>query len=90
MPPLRDFVGNFLTVPGGRAYLVQVPGSAQSELDDAELAAVLNWMLGEFGPLEATRGLVPFTADEVAGYRVDPLADVETVRAGLLREMQSP
>jgi cytochrome c553 len=31
VPALNEFVGNFLKVPGGREYLVQVPGAAQSE-----------------------------------------------------------
>ena len=43
-------MGTFLTVPGGREYLVRVPGSAQSPLSDAELARVLNWMIRAFGP----------------------------------------
>ena len=36
---------NFWAVPGGREFLVQVPGSANAPLNDAELAELLNWML---------------------------------------------
>ena len=35
VPRMKDFVGNFLHVPGGRAYLVQVPGSANASISDA-------------------------------------------------------
>ena len=52
VPDLRDGIGRFVSVDGGRAYLVQVPGSSQSALDDAALAAVLNWMIRAFGPAE--------------------------------------
>ena len=38
VPRMKDFVGNFLKVPGGREFLVQVPGSANAALDDARLA----------------------------------------------------
>jgi hypothetical protein len=34
VPPLAGFVGRFLGVPGGREFLVRVPGSAQSPLTD--------------------------------------------------------
>ncbi len=40
IPTMADFVGNFLSVDGGRAYLVQVPGSANSLLSDQDLANV--------------------------------------------------
>ena len=39
VPPLAAALGRFPGVDGGRAYLVQVPGSAHSPLSDAELAA---------------------------------------------------
>src|SRR5579862_5025319 len=44
-PAFRDTVGKFLRVPGGREYLVRVPGTAQSELSDARTAALLNWIV---------------------------------------------
>ena len=87
VPALKGFVGRFLTVAGGREYLVQVPGSAQSRLDDAELASVLNWIVGRFGPEAIAANFVPFTAQEVARYRGRPLTDVEAVRRELMRRM---
>ncbi len=52
VPDLRDTMGLFLGVPGGREFLVRVPGSAQSPLTNARLAEVLNWMIAAFGPRE--------------------------------------
>jgi len=83
VPDLREHLGDFATMPGGREYLVRVPGSAQSPLSDGELAAVLNWMIRRFGSADAADGFVPFSADEVGRVR-RPLADVEAVRRGLL------
>jgi hypothetical protein len=87
VPPLTGLMGKFLWVPRGREYLVRVPGSSQSPLSDAELAAVLNWMIRRFGPEQAARDFTAFSADEVAGYRDPPLTDVETLRAELLRQI---
>ncbi len=87
VPPLAGLVGKFLWVPRGREYLVRVPGSSQSPLSDAELAAVLNWMIRRFGPAEVAQDFTAFSADEVAGYRNPPLTDVETLRAELLRQI---
>lgn len=87
VPALRDRVGRFLAVPGGREYLVRVPGSAQSPLDDASLAALLNWIIREFGPADAAERLQPYSAAEVAGLRSAPLVEVEAVRAVLVAAM---
>ena len=82
-PSFRDSVGKFLWVPGGREYLVRVPGTAQSELSDARTAALLNWILREFSPNELPASFAPYTADEVARLRRVPLADVTVVRRAL-------
>src|SRR5262245_58917235 len=46
VPPLSG-LSSFLASPEGRAYLVRVPGVAQSSLDDERLAALLNWVMRE-------------------------------------------
>lgn len=83
VPDLKD-LGRFLAVPGGREYLVRVPGAAQSPLSDADLAALLTWMVSRFAPAEQTRDFEPYTADEVGAVRRPPLADVAATRARLL------
>jgi hypothetical protein len=89
VPDLRGSVGRFLRAPGGREFLVRVPGAAQSELDDARLAALLDWMLRAFSPGEIPPDHAPYTAAEVARWRAEPLADVERTRAELLREVEA-
>ncbi len=85
VPSLTGFLGRFLTVPGGREYLVRVPGSAQSPLSDADLARVLNWMIRAFGPPAIAADFEPFRADEVGRLRASPLTDVDSVRRALIR-----
>jgi mono/diheme cytochrome c family protein len=89
VPPLAGSVARFLSEPGGREFLVRVPGSAQSPLDDAELAAVLNWMMLRFGPEDAARAAAPFDAAEIARVRRPPLTDVEGTRRALLERIAS-
>ncbi len=84
VPNLQGEVGRFLASPAGRRYLVQVPGVAQSSLDDAALADVLNWMLPAFDPLHVSADFERFTADEVARYRDTPIIDVSGIRRALL------
>ena len=87
VPSLMGTLGRFVTVPGGRAFLVQVPGSAQSPLGDAELASVLNWMLASFGSRADSSAFVPYDAAEVARHRSTPLVDVAAARAELVRQL---
>jgi hypothetical protein len=70
--------------PEGRRFLIQVPGSAQSRLSDADLAQVLNWMIDNLSAVPATRPVSRFTATEVAAYRHKPLVAVQTERRRLI------
>jgi mono/diheme cytochrome c family protein len=87
VPTMKDFVGKFLEVAGGREFLVRVPGSANAALSDARLAEVLNWMLPKISPAEIPADFAPYTAAEVATLRRQPLADVAAVRAALVAKM---
>jgi hypothetical protein len=89
VPRLDGFVGLFTQVPGGRDYLMRVPGVARSVLDDARLAAVLNFMLATYGGDRTDPGFAPFTAAEVGAARRQVLLDRKAVRARLLAELRT-
>lgn len=83
VPSVRTTLVPFSKIPAGRRFLVQVPGVAQSTLSDAELACLLNWMIGHLsGP--GRHQFTPFSAAEVSHYRATPLTDVRTARAKLV------
>ena len=84
VPALAGSVGKFMRVPGGREYLVRVPGVAQAPLDDAATAAVLNWILARFGADDLPPDFTPYAPDEIGRLRRNPLTDVERVRRELL------
>ena len=87
VPDLRNQMGRFLSVPGGREFLVQVPGSAQTALNDADLARLLNWMLLRFSAAQLPADFQPYTAAEIGALRKQPLAQVSEVRSELLERI---
>jgi hypothetical protein len=89
VPALKNEVGRFLHVPGGREFLIQVPGSSQSALTDAEVAAVLNWILENFSSGQLPADFMPYTTLEISRYRQPPLANVSAVRAKLMEEISN-
>ncbi|HET6630936.1 MAG TPA: hypothetical protein VFG91_14280 [Woeseiaceae bacterium] len=87
VPDVRKEMGCLLIVDGGRKYLVQVPGAALAPISDAELAAVLNYMLETFSAGTVPEAYAPFTAEEVARWRGDWLTQVAAIRKTLLAEL---
>lgn len=87
VPNLKNHLGKFLHVEGGREYLIQVPGSAQSDLDDKRLAAVVNWMLITFSENELPENFQRYTAAEVRELRREPLVDVKGTRTALIKKI---
>ena len=85
VPQMKDFVGHFLKVPGGREFLVQVPGSANAAISDEALAELLNWMLPTISAQEMPADFVPYDAEEVGRLRKTPASNVIEVRAALVR-----
>jgi len=89
IPDFRNSVGAFTHLPAGREYLVRVPGAAYSQLSNAELANVLNWLLRTFSPAQLPTGFQPYTESEVAAARPHRYDDVVPVRHGLARELSA-
>ncbi|HJS13023.1 cytochrome C [Sphingopyxis sp.] len=84
-PAMAGVVARFLRVPGGREYLVRVPGVATAALSDADLAEVVNWSLMRFDPANVPADFKPYTPTEVGQLRLKPLrAEATTVRAGMV------
>lgn len=81
-------VGQFLSVEGGREFLVQVPGVSLSVIEDDELAELVNWMLYRFSVDDLPADFEPYSAEEVARYRRHPLVEVERVRAELVAKIE--
>ncbi|MDF3839947.1 cytochrome c [Cupriavidus basilensis] len=81
IPDMRETAPLLLATPAGRAFLIQVPGTSASALSNSEIAGLMNWLLPA---LSGRSDLKPFSAEEVASYRSQPLDDVSAHRAAIL------
>ena len=88
VPKMNDFVGYFLHVPGGREFIVQVPGAAGAPISDQELADVMNWMLLNFSKNELPDQFIPYSAEEIAKLRKEPLIDMHHRREELIARIK--
>ena len=86
VPPIKLTLAPMATSAAGRRFLVQVPGSSQSRLSDAELAEVLNWMIENLSVTKPVR-FAHFTAAEVASYRRTRLVGVRAAREKLIQSL---
>ena len=84
VPSLRGYMARFLSLAEGRRYLVSIPGVTQTSLSDADVAALTNWMLARFDPEHLPEDFTPYTAEEVARYRREPLTEVSATRERLV------
>lgn len=89
-PSLAGTVAKFLWVPGGREYLMRVPGVATAPLSDADLAELVNYILWRFDKQDLPEHFRPFTAAEIAPLRSHPLRlEASRLRSELLRKAEA-
>ena len=88
VPKMNDFVGNFLHVPGGREFIVQVPGVANAPISDQALADVMNWVLLNFSNNELPDPFEPYSAEEVGKLRKEPVLNMHERREQLLTRIK--
>jgi len=88
VPDMRR-LGDFLRVPGGREFVIKVPGVMGSGLSDAQVAEVTNWMLATLARGSAPAGEPPFDAAEVTRARAQPLTDVAAARQRLVEQARA-
>jgi mono/diheme cytochrome c family protein len=86
VPAIKVTLAPMAMSAAGRRFLVQVPGSSQSRLSDAELADVLNWMIENLSVAKPAH-FTHFTAAEVTDYRRIPLVGVRAARERLIRSL---
>jgi mono/diheme cytochrome c family protein len=88
IPDMKGHVGHFLRTPEGRAFLVQVPGTSQAALNDADIAQLLNWMVVALSRNEVPADFLPYSTEEVARLRANRLDDVPGYRAGVVGRLK--
>jgi hypothetical protein len=84
VPDLRGEVARFLASPGGREFLIRVPGVANAPLSDRELGELVGWVVQRFDPEHVPADFRPYGEAEVAKLRAQKLSKVKEVRAAIL------
>lgn len=87
IPPFPGLVGAFAGDEDGRTYLFHVPGVVGSSLTDAEIAAVMNYVMERWAADSLPAAFVPFTAEEVAARRAIPVASVVDFRREIVKRL---
>lgn len=87
IPTMRDALGKFLWTPGGRQFIVQVPGVMHTPLRDAEVAELMNWLLRTVSPSTVPTGTAPYTADEITRLRATRPVDIPGTRRQLVQDL---
>jgi len=87
VPRLAHSMGYFLATPEGRVYLVQVPGVANSPLNDEQIVQVLNWLLITFNKDELPKDFKPYSIEEIRKWRPHPLLNVKAARIDLSKRL---
>jgi mono/diheme cytochrome c family protein len=88
VPSVRGTLGYFLHSDAGRAFLVQVPGTSQAPITDAQAADLLNWMLDTFSAAQVPPQAPRYTAAEVARHRAHRLDDVVATRRAIVQTLR--
>ncbi len=89
IPDFRGYVGAFSRTEDGRAYLMHVPGVINSSLTNAEIAAVMNYVMQTFGGGSVPADFKPFTTEEVDALRTQPVEDVVVYRREVVKALSS-
>ena len=87
IPPLANALSRFMRTPEGRNYVLRVPGAANSALSDEQLAAVLNWLAVTYDASATASEPAPFTSNEVAAVRHQPLLSVLATRSAVVHNL---
>ncbi len=84
-PSMVGVVANFLNAPGGREFLLRVPGVANTGLKSEALAEMMNWLIYEFDAEHVPADFKPFTTAEVQMRRKSPyVQEADKIRKDLL------
>lgn len=84
VPSMRGTLGRFLQVPGGREFIVQVPGVMNTPLSDRDVAELMNWLLPRVSESTLPAGLRPYDGEEIARLRGSRPSDVGARRQQLV------
>ena len=85
IPALPGYIDAFAGDERGRTYTVHVPGVSSTGLNSAEIAAVLNYVIDQWGDPSRIK---PFTEAEVERRKAEPVSDVVAYRRDIVARLK--
>lgn len=85
IPALPGYIDAFAGDEQGRTYIVHVPGVSSTGLNSAEIAAVLNYVIDQWGDPSRIK---PFTEAEVERRQAEPVSDVVAYRRDIVARLK--
>lgn len=89
IPDFRGYVGAFTHTEAARTYVMHVPGVISASLSDAEIAAVMNYIVEKWGGESVPDPFEPFTSEEVTRLRAVPVEDVVAFRRRVVEDLSA-
>jgi cytochrome c peroxidase len=86
VPAFNQILGDIVSRPGGRGYLIRVPGASQSPLSDERLASVLTWVLREYSGADLPDDFQDISLSEVRRFRPVTMKNPGAAREMLLAD----
>ncbi|MFO1286388.1 MAG: hypothetical protein U1F49_07555 [Rubrivivax sp.] len=86
---MRGVLGHFLRVSGSREFIVRVPGVSYTPLADADVAALMNWLLAGIAQPGLPQGTAPCTQRKVARLRSTRMADIHGTRRETVQRLHA-
>ncbi len=80
VPRLESVVGQFLCSAEARDYVVRLPNVAFANQDNEALTKLLNFVMFTLGGDSVPAGARPYTTEEVAALRRQPLKNKDVIR----------
>ncbi|KFI29366.1 hypothetical protein CDV50_10560 [Haematobacter massiliensis] len=78
VPTFLDSISALAADDRGRSYIAHVPGINSADLSPAGIAAVLNYVVKEWG--DPMTDVPAFTAEEIARRHAEPMRDIVAAR----------
>ncbi|KFI30237.1 cytochrome C [Haematobacter missouriensis] len=78
VPTFLDSISALAADDRGRSYIAHVPGINSADLSPAEIAAVLNYVVAEWG--DPATDVPAFTEEEIARRHAEPMRDIVGAR----------
>jgi mono/diheme cytochrome c family protein len=89
IPALADSIGHYMKTEEARRFLPQAPGIMMSGLSDAQVTALVNWMVPALSGPSLAGNFKPYTVEEIRASREAKPADFFAARRAVAAQLKA-